>query len=120
VKIRGIAALDRIIWPIFGAGFFAVAFFYPAIALLWGLLEPLGWVSADFASFERAAAFARGLPGRILLFAVIALPLWNGAFHLRHTGMDLLGTESDRWIAPPLYMVALLGTILAAAGLWRL
>jgi hypothetical protein len=45
---------------------------------------------------------------------------WNGAFHLRHTGVDLLGTESDRWIAPLLYTGALLGTVLAAAGLWRL
>ena len=117
---RWLHAIEPLVWPIFGAGFFAVAFVFPGFAAVVGLCDLAGWLPADALSFERAIGFATTPTGRLVLAGAIVLPLWNGAFHLRHTAMDLLVTGSDRFVGPVLYTVAALGSLAAAAAIWRL
>jgi fumarate reductase subunit D len=117
---RWLHAVEPLIWPIFGAGFFAVAFVFPSFAAVVGLCDLAGWLPADALSFERVLGFAATPLGRLVLAGAIVLPLWNGAFHLRHTAMDLLGTSSDRFVGPVLYTVAALGSLAAGVVIWGL
>lgn len=117
---RWLHVIEPLIWPIFGAGFFAVAFVFPSFAAVVGLCDVAGWLAADALSFERAIGFATTPLGRLVLAGAIVFPLWNGAFHLRHTAMDLFGTSSDRLVGPVLYAVAALGSLAAGAAIWCL
>ena len=117
---RWLHAIEPLVWPIFGAGFFAVAFVFPSFAAVVGLCDLAGWLPADALGFERVIGFAATPLGRLVLAGAIVLPLWNGAFHLRHTTMDLLGTSSDRFVGPVLYVIAALGSLAAGAAIWRL
>lgn len=117
---RLLHAIEPLVWPIFGAGFFAVAFLLPSFAAVAGLCDLVGWLPADALTFERAAGFAATPLGRVVFAGAIVLPLWNGAFHLRHTAMDLLGTSSDRFVGSVLYAIAALGSLTAGAAIWCL
>ena len=117
---RWLHVLEPLVWPIFGAGFFAVAFVFPSFAAVFGLCDLAGWLPAEGLTFERAIGLATTPLGRLVLAGAIILPLWNGAFHLRHTAMDLFGTSSDRFVGPLLYAVALLGSLAAGTLVWRL
>jgi fumarate reductase subunit D len=116
---RWLHAIEPLIWPIFGAGFFAVAFVFPSFAAVAGLCDVAGWLPVDALSFERAIGFVTTPLGHLVVAGATVLPLWNGAFHLRHTAMDLLGTSSDRLVGPVLYAVAALGSLAAGAAIWR-
>lgn len=117
---RWLHSIEPLIWPIFGAGFFAVAFVFPSFAAVVGPCDVAGWLPSDALGFERVMAFAATPLGRLVVAGAIVLPLWNGAFHLRHTAMDLLGTDSDRLVGPALYIVAGLGSLAAGTLVWRL
>ena len=58
--------------------------------------------------------------GRLVLLALIALPLWNGAHHLRHFLIDLGGYERDAALAPLLYAGATALSVVAIAAVVRL
>ena len=45
---RWLHAIEPLIWPIFGAGFFAVAFVFPSFAAVVGLCDLAGWLPADY------------------------------------------------------------------------
>jgi fumarate reductase subunit D len=49
-----------------------------------------------------------------VLAALIVLPLWKGAHHVRHLSIDFRGAERDLWVAPILYGVA---TVASLAGI---
>jgi fumarate reductase subunit D len=55
-----------------------------------------------------------------VLFALIALPMWKGAHHVRHLSLDLGGLSRDVVVAPLLYGLALLGNALALIAVVRL
>ena len=58
--------------------------------------------------------------GRVILFGLIALPLWKGAHHMRHTLIDFGGAKRDVLVAPLLYLIATAGSVLAVVAVVRI
>jgi fumarate reductase subunit D len=75
---------------------------------------------ADALSFERAHALATHPLGRLVLLGLIALPLWKGAHHTRSLALDLLGARWDALVAPLLYGLAVVGSVLALAAVLQI
>lgn len=112
--------LEPVVWALFGAGMFVAGLLYPAFLLVATLAQPLGVLSADALSFERAHALAAHPIGRVVLVAAIALPLWAGAHHVRHVAIDLGGIARDAWFGALCYALALAGSVLAVVAVARL
>jgi fumarate reductase subunit D len=112
--------LEPLIWVLFGGGMMVTALAYPAWMLMFGLAQPLGVLSPDALSYERALALASHPLGRLVLVAVIALPMWAGAHHLRHVQIDFGGVARDGWFGSLCYAVALAGSVLAVLAVARL
>jgi fumarate reductase subunit D len=120
VKSTLIDKLEPGIWGLFGAGFMVGSLLLPAWILALGIAAPLGWLPADALSFERAHALAAHPLGRLVILALIALPIWNGANHLRHFLIDLGGYQRDGTVAPLLYAGAALLSLLAIVVVIRI
>lgn len=117
------ALVDRIepgIWVLFGAGFMVGSLLLPAVILVVGVAAPLGLVPAEALGFERLHGLAASPLGRLVLLALIVLPLWNGANHLRHFLIDLGGYERDGTVAPVLYGAAAVLSVVAIAAVVRI
>lgn len=112
--------LEPVIWVLFGAGMMVGGFLLPALILVLGLAGPLGFVPEGALAFERVYGLAASLPGRLVLAAAAALPLWAGAHHLRHVWIDFGGLKSDGLVGGLLYAVALVGSVLAVVAVFRL
>ena len=80
--------LEPVIWLLFGGGMMVGAFLLPAWLLVATLAVPLGIAPDDALSYKRALELMGSLPGRVVMAAAIALPLWAGAHHLRHIAID--------------------------------
>ena len=87
---------------------------------------PLGIVDAGALSYDRAHSLATAslfgfIPvGKLILAALLVLPLWKGAHHVRSLHVDFGGAERDGVVGTLLYGVALAGSvvgILAVVGL---
>jgi fumarate reductase subunit D len=85
-----------------------------------GIAIPLELVSAEALSFERAHMLASHVIGRLVLLALIVLPLWKGAHHLRHVSIDSGGGDRDAVVAPILYLIATLGSVLGVLAVFRI
>jgi fumarate reductase subunit D len=112
--------LDPVIWLLFGNGIMIGTILLTGWLLVVGLGVPLGLVPADALAFDRAHALAAHPIGRLVLFALIALPLWKGAHHLRHLFLDFGGGDRDALVAPLLYGLATAGSLLAIVAVVRL
>jgi fumarate reductase subunit D len=115
--------VDRLepgIWMLFGGGFMVGSLLLPAWIFAIGIAAPLGWIPVDALSFERAHGLASSLIGRLLLLALIALPLWNGANHLRHFLIDLGGYDRDSSVAPLIYLGAAVLSVVAIVAVVRI
>lgn len=108
-----IARMEPLVWVLFGAGFMVGSLLLPAWIFTIGIAQPLGWVPEGALAYERAYALASNPIGRLLLLALIALPIWNAANHLRHFSIDLGGYERDAVVAPVLYLGAALLSVVA-------
>ena len=112
--------LEPVIWLLFGQGIMIGTMLLTAYLLIVGLAIPLGIVPADALSYERAIALGSNLFGRVVLFGLIALPMWKGAHHVRHLSLDMGGLSRDVIVAPLLYGLALVGNVLALVAVVRL
>ena len=112
--------LEPVIWFLFGQGLMIGTMLLTAYLLIVGLAIPLGLVSADALSYERALRLGGSLIGRVVLFGLIALPMWKGAHHLRYLSIDMGGLSRDTVVAPILYTLALIGNVLALIAVVRL
>lgn len=112
--------LEPVIWLLFGAGILAGTMLLTGWILVVGLGVPLGVVPADALEFERAHMLGSNLIGRLVLVALIALPMWKGAHHLRSLSLDFGGGSRDTLVATGLYGLADLGTLLAIVAVIRL
>lgn len=116
--------LEPIIWLLFGGGILVGTLLLPGYLLTVGLAGPLGWLPEDALSWERLHGMVShpigGLLFRVVLLALIALPLWKGAHHLRHFLIDMGGGARDAAVAPLLYLVAAAGSLAAIAAVVRL
>ncbi len=110
--------LEPAIWVLFGLGILLGTILLTGWLLAVGVLAPLGL--ADSLSYSEALSLGSSLLGRLVLAALIALPLWKGAHHIRHLSMDFGGGERDAVVAPLLYLVAVVGSLLAIVAVVRL
>ena len=78
---------EPLVWSLFGAGGMVAALITPALILCTALLAPLGLASG--LTFERLSAFANHWLGALILWAVIALPLWHALHRIYHGLHDL-------------------------------
>ena len=112
--------IEPVIWLLFGQGILVGTILLTGWVIAVGLLVPMGVVSADALSYERAYGLASNIIGRLILLALIALPLWKGAHHLRSLSMDMGGGDRDSVVAPVLYLLAAVGSIAAILAVVRL
>jgi fumarate reductase subunit D len=112
--------IEPVIWFLFGQGLMFGTMLLTAYLAIVGLAIPLGIVSADALAYDRALALGSSLIGRVVLFALIALPMWKGAHHLRYLSIDMGGLSRDTIVAPLLYSLALFGNALALLAVVRL
>lgn len=111
--------LEPLIWLMFGQGIMIGTMLLTGWVLVVGLAIPLGIVPAEALSFERAHMLGSNLIGRVVLLGLIVLPLWKGTHHIRHLFIDF-GTGRDELIAPCLYLIALVGSLLGVVAIIRL
>jgi succinate dehydrogenase subunit D len=110
--------LEPVIWLLFGQGILLGTMLLTGWILVVGVAAPLGLVEP--LGYEHAHSLASHFVGRLVLFALIALPLWKGAHHTRHIFIDVGGGDRDAAVAPLLYGLAGLGSLLALVAVIRL
>lgn len=109
--------IEPVIWLLFGQGILLGTILMTGWILVLGLLVPLGVMDLPY---ERAHELGANIIGRLVLAALIALPLWKGAHHLRSLSVDMGGGDRDGIVGSLLYLVATVGTILAILAVIRL
>jgi fumarate reductase subunit D len=112
--------LEPLIWLLFGQGILIGTMLLTGWILVVGLAVPLGIVPADALSFERAHALGSHLIGRVFLLALLVLPLWKGAHHVRSLSIDYGGVNRDPAVATLVYAIAAAGSLLAIVAVVRL
>ena len=117
---RLLLRIEPLVWLLFGQGLVIGTILLSGWVLAVGLLVPLGIAPADALAFERAHALASHPIGRGVLLALVVLPLWKGAHHLRHVAIDFGGYARDASVAPVLYGLALLGSLVGIVAVVRL
>jgi fumarate reductase subunit D len=104
-------ARKALVWGLFAAGGTLSSFVFPAlIALL--LLVATGHAPGGL-EYERIHAFTASWAGKVVLFLVIFLSLWHAAHRLRVVFHDF-GIRLDAVVATGVYLVAAIGSLLAA------
>ena len=117
---RFLLRIEPFIWLLFGQGLLIGTMLLTGWILIVGLAVPMGLVLPEALAFERVHALASSIVGRLVLAALIVLPLWKGAHHMRHMSIDLRGAERDVVVAPILYAIALLGSLAGVLAVVRL
>ena len=112
--------LEPIIWLLFGQGILIGTILLTGWLLVVGVGVPLGIFPADGLAFERASALGSNLIGRLVLAALIVLPLWKGAHHIRSLSLDFGGASRDAAVATLAYGIAVLGSLLGLLAVVRL
>jgi len=112
--------IEPVIWLLFGQGIMIGTILLTGWVLVIGLLIPLGVVPAEALSFERANMLGSNIVGRLLLGALLVLPLWKGAHHVRSLAVDFGGGERDAVVGSLLYLIATVGSIIAVVAVVRL
>jgi fumarate reductase subunit D len=112
--------MEPLIWFMFGQGIMIGTILLTGWVLVVGLLIPLDIVSADALSYERAHMLGSNIIGRLLLGALLVLPLWKGAHHVRSVSVDFHGGDRDTAVGAVLYLIASIGSIVALIAVVRL
>jgi fumarate reductase subunit D len=112
--------VEPVVWLLFGQGMLIGTMLLTGWILVVGIAVPLGLIDPAALSFDRAHALASNVIGRLVLAALIVLPLWKGAHHLRHLSIDFRGAERDAVVAPLLYGIATVGSLLGILAVVRL
>jgi fumarate reductase subunit D len=110
-----IRRLEPLWWLLFGGGGMATAMAMTMLFFIVAVAYPLGiGGSAEETYFRMKMIFANPV-GKGVLIAVIALPFWNGAHHLRHFTIDMGFPHQATRVGTLLYAGALLGTLATVA-----
>ena len=78
--------VEPLLWLLFRSGGLAAALLLPVLALFFGLVFPLGWVSAP--AQAHLLSVARNPLTRIVLFGLCVLALFHWAHRFRYTLYD--------------------------------
>jgi fumarate reductase subunit D len=114
--------IEPLIWLMFGQGILIGTMLLTGWILVVGLLIPLGIVDASNLSYDRAYSIATAslfgfVPvGKLILAALLVLPLWKGAHHVRSLHVDFGGAERDGVVGSLLYGIALAGSVIGIAA----
>jgi fumarate reductase subunit D len=107
-------------WALFSGGGMLAALFLPALIVVTGILIPFGLVPEAALAYERVYAGISHPLARIVLFGLIALPLFHAAHRLLFT-LGELGLRPQRAVLALLcYGAAIAGAVVAAVVLVRL
>jgi fumarate reductase subunit D len=107
---------EPFLWLMFSAGGVVSALLLPVHVLLFGLAEPLGWVTTPH---DRLLAIVQHPAARLYLLVLCTLPLFHWAHRFRYTLYDGLQIKHlNEVINAACYGAAVLGTALAAYLLW--
>jgi len=117
--------LEPLIWFMFGQGIMIGTMLLTGWILVLGILMPLGIVDPANLDYVRAQALFTtsflGLPiAQLLLAALVVLPLWKAAHHVRSLLIDFGGGERDGLVGSVLYLIAIVGSVMgigAVAGI---
>jgi len=112
--------LEPLIWLLFGQGILFGTILLTGWLLVVGVAVPLGMLREPGLAYIRVYPLAASPIGRLLLLAMIVLPLWKGAHHLRTISIDFGGASRDPAVASLLYGLALLGSALGVLAVIRL
>jgi fumarate reductase subunit D len=112
--------IEPVVWLLFGQGLLIGTMLLTGWILIVGLAIPLGIVSVEVLPFARAHPRASNNIGRLVRAAVIVLPIWKGAHHMRHLSIDFHGADRDSWVAPILYTIATIGSLAGLLAVVRL
>lgn len=117
--------IEPVIWLLFGQGILIGTMLLTGWLLVVGVLEPLGIVPEAALAYGRAHALATGtllgIPvGRLILLAIIVLPLWKGVHHIRALLVDFGGVDRDPVVATGLYALASALSVAATVAVVRL
>lgn len=109
--------LEPLIWFMFGQGIMIGTMLLTGWILVLGILMPLGIVDPSNLNYARAYELATasllGIPiAKLLLAALLVLPLWKGAHHVRSLLIDFGGGERDGLVGTVLYLIATVGTVM--------
>lgn len=111
---------EPVFWSLFAAGGVVAAFMLPVMIFITGIAVPVGLMAPETLAYERLLAFAGQWSGKLILFALVALPLWHGVHRIYH-GLHDLGVDWGRKIFKWLcYGSAGLGTLLTVIFLLRI
>ena len=113
--------LEPIIWLLFGQGILIGTMLLTGWILVVGILIPMGFVDAGALDYSRAHSLATAAPfgiplGKLLVAALLVLPLWKGAHHVRSLLIDLGGGERDGIVGTLLYLVAIVGSVMGISA----
>lgn len=112
--------MEPIIWLLFGNGILIGTMLLTAWLLVVGVGIPLGIFPDSALAYDRAHMLGSNLIGRLVLAALIALPLWKGAHHIRSLSIDFGGHSRDTLVAVIVYGIADIGTLLAIWAVFRI
>ncbi|MDP6980943.1 MAG: fumarate reductase subunit D [Myxococcota bacterium] len=112
--------IEPVIWLLFGQGIMIGTMLMTGWILVVGLLLPLGVIDPEALSYERAHMLGSNIIGKLVLAALLVLPLWKGAHHVRSISVDLGGGDRDSLVGSVVYLIATIGSVLAILAVVRL
>lgn len=107
-------------WSLFSAGGMLAAMFLPVLIVITGILIPFGMVPDTALAYPRIYGVLSHPLARLILFALIALPLFHWAHRFLYTLVETGLRSVRRPLAVLCYGGAIFGTLVAALILWRL
>ena len=111
---------EPIFWSLFGAGGVLSALVAPILIFITGIIAPIGlWMPPQALDYSRVLGFAQHWLGKLLLLAVISLFLFH-AMHRIYHGLHDIGVHAGTGAMATAYGSAFLGTLVAAALLFKL
>ena len=111
---------EPIFWSLFGAGGMLAALIGPALVFITGIGVPFGLIFApDTMSYAHMLAFAQNWVGKIFLFAVVSLFLWQAAHRIAILVHDF-GVHAVTMVKLVCYGFAFVGTLVVAYSLLAL
>ena len=112
--------VEPVIWLLFGQGIMIGTMLLTGWILVVGLLIPMGFVDASALGYDRAHMLGSNLIGKLVLAALLVLPLWKGAHHVRSISVDFGGGDRDALVGGVLYLLATIGSIVGILAVVRL
>lgn len=117
IKMR--RSSEPIWWSLFAAGGVISALFIPILMLITGIVLPFTLTGEEPFIYERIHGAALHPIIRLLIFAIIAFPLFHFAHRFRFILSDIGLLKYRPLISVLCYGSAIIGTILTAIVLWK-